>query len=138
MNTASQITHDGFIDKINKDIINVRIITHAGCVSCSAKSSCSVSEIEEKIVEVRNTGTSNFKVGDSVVVALNQNQGFIAVFIGYILPFLVLLLTLIFILSLTDNEGLAGLISLSMLIPYYLIVYLFRNQIRNRFSFRIL
>ena len=138
MNTTSQITHDGFIDSINKDIINVRIITHAGCVSCSAKSSCSVSEIEEKIVEVRNTGLTNFKVGDAVVVALNQNQGFVAVFIGYILPFFVLLFTLIFILSLTDNEGLAGLISLSMLIPYYLIVYLFRKQIRNRFSFRIL
>jgi sigma-E factor negative regulatory protein RseC len=138
MNTSSQITHDGFINSINKDIINVRIITHAGCVSCSAKSSCSVSEIEEKIVEVRNTGLKNFKVGDAVVVALNQNQGFVAVFIGYILPFFVLLFTLIFMLSLTDNEGLAGLISLSMLIPYYLIVYLFRKQIRNRFSFRIL
>lgn len=138
MNTSSQITHDGFIDSINKDIINVRIITHAGCVSCSAKSSCSVSEIEEKIVEVRNTGLTNFKVGDAVVVALNQNQGFVAVFIGYILPFFVLLFTLIFMLSLTDNEGLAGLISLGMLIPYYLIVYLFRKQIRNRFSFRIL
>jgi sigma-E factor negative regulatory protein RseC len=138
MNTSSQITHDGFINSINKDIINVRIITHAGCVSCSAKSSCSVSEIEEKIVEVQNTGLTNFKVGDAVVVALNQNQGFVAVFIGYILPFFVLLFTLIFMLSLTDNEGLAGLISLSMLIPYYLIVYLFRKQIRNRFSFRIL
>ena len=137
MNTKTQITHDGFVESFNDEVINVRIITSAGCVSCSAKSSCSVSEIEEKIVEVRNIGQHDYKVGDSVVVALDQNQGFVAVFIGYILPFFVLLFTLITILSFTDNEGLAGLSALGMLIPYYLIVYLFRRQIRNRFSFKI-
>jgi len=138
MSTKTQITHDGFIESFNEEIINVRIITSAGCVSCSAKSSCSVSEIEEKIVEVRNVGQHDYKVGESVVVALDQNQGFIAVFIGYILPFFVLLFTLITVLHLTDNEGLAGLLALGMLVPYYLIVYLFRTQIRNRFSFKII
>ncbi|MCK5856800.1 MAG: SoxR reducing system RseC family protein [Bacteroidales bacterium] len=137
MKTQNQITHDGFVDSIDTDTIYVRIIAMAGCVSCSANSSCSVSDIEEKIVEVRNNKNQSFKIGDRVVVALNQNQGFTAVFIGYLLPFLILLITLITILSFTDNQGIAGLISLAMLIPYYFMVFLFRKSIRNRFSFQI-
>jgi len=137
MNSANQITHDGFIQSIDDKIISVRIISKAGCVSCTAKSSCSVSDIEEKIVEVRNTGKQDYKIGDAVVVALDQNKGFVAVFIGYILPFFVLLFTLIVGLEFTDNEGLVGLIALGMLIPYYFLVYILKEKIRNHFSFKI-
>ena len=137
MNTKTQITHDGFVESINDESINVRIITTAGCVSCSAKSSCSVSDIEEKIVEVRNKGQQSFKVGDAVVVALEQNQGFKAVFIGYIMPFFVLLFTLIIVNYISGDEGLAGMIALAMLIPYYFGLYLLRNIIRQTFSFVI-
>jgi len=137
MSLNKQITHDGFVESFDDEIINVRIITNAACVSCSAKSSCSVSETEEKIVEVRNTGQHNYRVGEPVVVTLDQNQGFVAVFIAYFLPFLILVSTLIALLYITDSEGLAGIAALGMLIPYYILVYLFRRKIRNRFSFKI-
>ena len=137
MNTENQITHDGHIARIEDGVINVRIIAQAGCVSCSAKSSCSVSEIEEKLVEVPVPPNHSYKVGDAVVVVLNQNQGLKAVFFGYILPFFVLLFSLIGMQAVVHNEGLAGLFALAMLIPYYLGLYLLRNVMRKKFSFQL-
>lgn len=138
MEKASQITHDGRIDAIDSKTIYVKIIASTGCVSCSANSSCSASEIEEKIVEVPNTGNKQYTIGDSVRVALDQGQGFKAVFLGYIMPFFVLLFTLLIMLSLTDNEGISGVVALLMLAPYYLVLYLFNRMIKRNFSFKLI
>jgi sigma-E factor negative regulatory protein RseC len=135
MNTANQITHDGHIAKIADGIIYVRIISNSGCVSCTAKSSCSVAEVEEKIVEVPVIEGREYAIGDAVVVVLNQNQGLKAVFVGYILPFFVLLFSLLGMKYLVGDEGIAGLFALAMLIPYYLGLYLFRKVVRRSFSF---
>ncbi len=137
MNSKNQISHDGRISRIESDIIYIRIIASAGCVSCQASSSCSVSEMEEKIVEVPNLGDQTYTIGESVQVVLKQGQGFSAVFLGYIMPFFVLLFTLIIMLSFTDNEGIAGLTALAMLIPYYFALYLLRSVIKRSFSFRL-
>ena len=137
MNTENQITHDGRIARIESDIIYIKIIAAAGCISCSASSSCSVSEIEEKIVEVPNRGGQTYTIGEAVQVVLKQGQGLSAVLIGYILPFFVLLFTLIIMLSFTDNEGVAGLVSLGMLVPYYALLYVLKNTIKRSFSFRL-
>lgn len=137
MNTENQITHDGRIARIEPDTIYIKIIAMAGCVSCSASSSCSVSEIEEKIVEVPNRGGRTYAIGEAVQVVLKQGQGLSAVLIGYILPFFVLLFTLIIMLSFTDNEGVAGLVSLGMLIPYYALLYVLKSKIKRSFSFRL-
>ena len=40
-------------------------------------------------------------------------------------------------LSITENELLAGLTALGALLPYYLIVYLTKDKLRKTFSFSI-
>ena len=137
MNTENQITHDGHIAKIENGIIYVRIIANSGCVSCTAKSSCSVAEVEEKLVEIPLPTNSKYAAGDAVVVVLDQNQGLKAVFFGYILPFFVLLFSLIGMKQYTHDEGIAGFFAIAMLIPYYLGLYLLRNYVRKKFSFRL-
>jgi len=39
--------------------------------------------------------------------------------------------------NITDNEGLAGLVSLGMLIPYYFLLYVTRVRQKEVFNFRI-
>jgi len=65
------------------------------------------------------------------------SQGYRAAFFGYLLPFLVVFITLILGVSLTKNEGFSGLLSLAVLVPYYAILYLFRNKIKRSFDFEI-
>jgi hypothetical protein len=53
------------------------------------------------------------------------------------LPLIIVCFTLILLLKLTNNEALAGLTSILMLVPYYLILWLLRRVIKKNFKFRL-
>jgi len=134
----TEISHTGAIEEIRNDgSIAVRIVSTPGCVSCSAKGICNASEIEEKIVEVANPKDHNYAVGDVVSVSLKQSAGLHAVMLGYVYPFLVMLITLIIMINITDNQGVAGIVALAMLAPYYLILYLTKSRQKQSFQFEI-
>lgn len=135
--TKNDIEHLGRITSFDSEKITVSIVSQASCVSCSVKGNCSVGEVEEKIVEVANTGDRSLKINDMVTVILDVKSGALAVLLGYFFPFLVLLLTLIAMISLGLNEGISGLIAILMLIPYYAILYITKRQQNKTFSFRL-
>ena len=135
MGTTKEIEHPGVITSIDSSKIKVNITTYSACSSCSVKGICSISDVKDKMVEVPNTG--DFSVGQEVQVILHQTLGFKALYLGYVQPFIVVLITLIITSSLTRNEVLAGLISLGALAPYYLVLYYYKEKIRNKFTFAI-
>jgi len=51
---ANTIEHPGTITRIGKDEIEVMIMSSSACASCQVKGACSLSEMEEKIVTVKN------------------------------------------------------------------------------------
>jgi len=135
MGASNEIKHPGVITSIDSSKIKVNITTYSACSSCGAKGICSISDVKDKIVEVPKTG--DFSIGQEVQVILHQTQGFKALYLGYVQPFIVVLITLIITSSLTRNEVLSGLISLGTLAPYYLILYYYKEKIRNKFTFAI-
>jgi sigma-E factor negative regulatory protein RseC len=135
MGTSKEIKHPGVITSIDSSKIKVNITTYSACSSCGAKGICSISDVKDKIVEVPKTG--DFSVGQKVQVILHQTQGFKALYLGYVQPFIVVLITLFIASSLTRNEILAGLISLGSLALYYLVLYFYKEKIRNKFTFAI-
>jgi sigma-E factor negative regulatory protein RseC len=68
---------------------------------------------------------------------MEKTMGNKAVLYAYFLPFVILLTTLIVMLSIFHNEAVAGLTSLAILIPYYFILFLQRDKIKKKFTFRI-
>jgi sigma-E factor negative regulatory protein RseC len=135
MGTSKEIKHPGVITSINSSKIKVTITTYSACSSCGAKGICSISDVKDKIVEVPKTG--DFSVGQKVQVILHQTMGFKALYLGYVQPVILVLITLFFTSSITRNEVLAGLISMGALVPYYLILYFCKDKIRNKFTFAI-
>ena len=131
------IKHSGVIKEIDNLQYYVSIVAQSACVACSAKSVCNVSEMKDEIVEVPRNESENFKVGDKVEILMEKSHGTKAVMLGYILPFLIILVTLIVTLSLIGNEGIAGLISIGILVPYYLILYINRDRLKTAFRFRL-
>ncbi|NOX48289.1 MAG: SoxR reducing system RseC family protein, partial [Chlorobi bacterium] len=75
--------------------------------------------------------------GDRVEILMEKSLGTKAVFLGYILPFIVLFITLIVGLNVFDDEGIAGLLALGILVPYYFALYYLRGRLSNTFIFRI-
>jgi len=136
MNGIKTIEHKGFVKKASNDKLIVSIITNSSCASCEVKGSCSASEIEEKEIEIRKF-KEIYNVGEQVIVFFKESLGFRALFLGYLLPFIVLITILIIASSMGLNEGAAGLLALSSLIPYYTIIYFLNKKIKKTFSFSI-
>lgn len=132
----SEIEHIGTIESIDNETIKVKIISQSACASCHAKGVCNAADMQEKIIDVVKTN-DDFAVGECVNVVLKESLGFWALFLGFVLPFLIILLTLIIVIYLTNNEGIAGLASLVILVPYYGILYLKRDQLKKQFSFTL-
>lgn len=76
-----------------------------------------------------------YHVGQRVEVKLKASQGFSALFLGYLLPFFVLLTTMIIASNITQDEGIVGIAAILSLAPYYLALYFFRNKIKKKFTY---
>jgi len=129
-----RISHDGIIDSLEGDDVVVRITGYADCQSCHARGACNVTD--EKYMKVRS-GSGQFNTGDRVRIVLAQSIGFRALFLGYILPFFLVLTILLALSAAGFPEGVAGLASLASLLPYYLGLKLFRRRIERRFSLQL-
>jgi len=134
---SGSIIHPGIIESIHGDKVSVRILAQSACSSCHAKGACTIADIEEKIIEADLDQSVSWKPGDHVMVRMEESLGQKAVLMGYGLPLVVLVGSIILFLSLLNHEGLAALLSILMLVPYYLILYLFRKRLQKEFRFRI-
>lgn len=134
---ANVITHQGIVENIDDAHVFVRIIQASACASCSVKGHCSSADSKEKIIEI-TAPSSLYKIGDSVTVIGQTSMGMMAVLLAFFIPFLVLVISLFILMSVLDgNELLSGLISLGLLVPYYIILWLNKAKLKNNFSFTI-
>lgn len=131
------IEHWGVIKDITPKTVKVSLLNVSGCATCHTKATCSVSDVDNKIIDVLNTG-NEYKKGDKVKIAFQKSLGPLALFIGYLLPFILLMIVLIIALALTNDEVFSGVASLSAVGIYYLFLTLFRNKLKSTFTFRIL
>ena len=135
-NTMSNvISHTGVIDSIDKGVVRVRIVQHSACSSCKVASYCNSAESKEKIIDVRCNDTDGRMVGDTVVVMAAQAVGMKAVVIAFVVPLILILLTIVVTLHLTGKELTAALSGMAVLFPYYALLYVFRRQIERRLTF---
>jgi sigma-E factor negative regulatory protein RseC len=129
------IIHKGIVKKSDDESVTVIITPESACSGCHVEGSCSLSGKVEKSVIVK--GRYNVNEGDNVTVSMKQSTGFIALFLGYVLPLIIVITSLIILVSLRYPELIAGLVSILSLLPYYLILYLFRKRINDNFIFSI-
>lgn len=133
------VTHPGFIKSIANGKAEVSIIAKSACASCEISGSCSVSDTTEKIIDVKLPDDSeNYQIGQAVTVKMKQSSGTWAILFGYVFPFVLIVAALIIFTSMNLDQGLAGVLSLSMLLPYYFVLYLLRNFFKKRFDHSII
>lgn len=130
------IKHEGLISKISDEVLTVSLKGNINCEGCKAKAVCGISDSKDKEIEVFKTNHS-FIINESVQLVLKKDLGLKAVFFAYLLPFILLIFTL-FIASNFLKEWISGLVSLSILIPYYLLLYFTKDSFQKAFKISIL
>lgn len=131
------IEHEGIIEKINDNQVTVRILQQSACSACHAKGVCMAADSKEKLVEVVDF-SGRFRENERVIIEGKESMGYKAVFWAFVLPLVILILTLILTLSLWNfSETEAAISAITALIPYYLILYFLRKKMANSFQFNI-
>lgn len=130
------VKHTGIISKITDGSITVALDGNINCEACNAKTACGVSESNSKEIKIVNTDRS-FQVNEGVNVIMQKELGLKAVFWAYIFPFILVFIVLI-VASTFLKEWIAGLLSLFILIPYYLMLHFFNNSFESAFKISIL
>ena len=136
MSDHNLIDHLGIVDRIEGDVAHVKINSESACSACHAKGVCGAADQEEKFLDVPLSGAS-YKTGEQVHVQVARRLGFKAVALGYFYPFLLLMAVLILLLLIGMSELKAGSLALLSILPYYLLLYLFRKRIESTFTFSI-
>ena len=133
---SSKVTHEGIIEAINNRHISVRIIQQAACASCKVAAHCNASDTKVKIVDVY-ADSSHLTVGQKIVVSTSGSAVKNALLIGFLFPLFMIVFLIVFSKVLGKTDDIAALLALGSLIPYYIIVWLFRNKIAQKITFHI-
>lgn len=134
---SNKISHPGVVDGIEGDCVKVRIVQTSACAACKVAAHCNASESKEKLVDVFGCDTAKYATGQEVVVSASREVANRAILLGFGLPLLLLIGVLLMVLRWTGDEGTAAMASLGALVPYYIVLWLLRDSIRQQVSFQI-
>ncbi len=130
------IEHAGVIHQIDGRHIRVQILQESACSACHAKGACSAADMKDKFVDIESDG-SDYKVGEQVSLYGQSSMGLFAVLLAFVIPFLIILLTLFILKNYIDNEAISGSIALGTLLPYFIILSFFNSRLKSKLKFQI-
>lgn len=138
LNTMSElISHTGTIDSISDGMVRVRIVQSSACASCKVASHCTSAESKEKIVDVRCNDALAYRVGQEVEVMAGTSVGMKAVLLAFVIPTVIVIAVIVGALQMEVSQGFAAIYGLVALIPYYIVLSLFRKKLEKELSFWI-
>ncbi|MCQ2177700.1 MAG: SoxR reducing system RseC family protein [Bacteroidales bacterium] len=136
MISSDDIVHEGRVISVDSQFTTVEITAESACSSCHARGLCGVSESKSKIIEIP-TVCIGLEPGQTVNVYLKRSMGLKAVWLAYVVPLIVLIAVLLTLMATGLGELASGLGGIAAVAMYYAVIWLFRNRLRNEYSFYI-
>lgn len=130
-NTDS-VCRKGVVIAIQTSSISVKIENTSACHSCRAKQFCGISEKQKQIIEIFTPNPKEYKTGEKVRVGIRPYEGWFAVGLAYIVPLLLLLMTVAVGVLTGLSEINSGISAIIVLISYYLGLFSMRNKLKNK------
>ncbi len=128
--------HRGIVKENSRGELIINVAGVPACSCCSQRNVCTISQKAGAEIVLKNFH-GNFHEGQEVNISVKTSQGLRAVFFGYVFPLICVLSVLIVVKSITGDEGLSGIFSLAVLVPYYMILYGLRSHLRKSFKYII-
>ena len=134
-----QIRHEGIVESVEEGLVRVRILQASACAACKVASRCHTAEAKEKIIDVAVDAREAFRweKGQTVTVCTSGTMAVRALLLGFGIPLLLMLAVLVGTKMAGGSEGLAALMMLVSLIPYYIGLWFSRNRIARSIAFHI-
>ncbi len=130
----NNVCKKGIVRKIEGEKVWVEIVVSSACGGCVAKNMCNISEKKNEIVETENITGEEFTVGESVQIQMRERKAHQAVVLGYLLPFIVLIVGLFGCYAITHIEWLSALVAFGLTAMYYMVLKLFDKRLEKKFT----
>lgn len=130
------LRHTGIVKEVTPNSLIVSIVNQSACSGCHAKGACTVADVQEKEIEVTRF-RNLYRPGSMVTVLFRESSGLKALFLGYILPLILLLIALILTIEISGSEILGAFIGLGILVPYYIVLFLNKDKLKKAFTFEL-
>ena len=137
MSGVKFVEHTGYVEEISSGQAKVRILSESACASCHAKGACTAADMKEKVIDVYTNNIKGVEIGKQVVIQGQKSLGLKASMIAYIIPFVLVIITLFLTFAITQDESISGITSLVILVPYFLLVKLYTPKLKKTFVFTI-
>ena len=124
---SNDIVHRAVVDSVSDGVVRI-LFRQAGCSACSVKSSCGLADSANKIIEIP-LNDRNVRKGEEVLIHISQGSGFRAIALSYVVPFVLVMATLLILSEVGVAELVAGLVALLILIPYFILLRIFNKRL---------
>lgn len=131
------IAKEGIVREVKDNCVTVAVTSCSACHHCQAKVFCGLSESKEKLVEIETLDASAYKKGDAVVVLMSLANGYSALVLGYLVPLLVMVVTIVTFSLCGYDDFISGISGIIVLIPYYFGIFLLNKKLKSIFSFKL-
>ena len=132
-----EISHTGRIVEVTPGYNTVEIVSESACAQCHASAFCGLGDVKVKAVQVPARPLDRYVPGQEVYVNMKATMGHKAVWLGYVIPLLLMMASVLAALKCGAGELAAGLCGIGAVALYYAILAAFRGKLRNQYDFYI-
>ncbi len=131
------IEHEGTIHKIDGNQLTVLISQNSACSECHAKGACMAADTKEKMVNVVDD-TGKYRLNERVMLSGKTSIGYNAILWAFVIPLILMIGVIVASTSIWDiGELQAACMSITVLAPYYVFLYMVRSKMGKRLAFTI-
>ena len=132
-----EISHKAKIVQINAGSVEAEIEVKSACAQCALQKACQMHETSQRTIIIPVEQGKSYRIGEVVEVSISLDEGMLAAFYAYVLPLILVLLTLFISLINGASEIISGICSIIVLIPYYFGVFLKKKFFARKLNFKI-
>ena len=101
---ANTIRHQGIVENIEGSHLQVRIVQTSACATCSIKGHCTSADTKEKLIDIVESESHTYRQGDKVWVLGELSMGMQAVLLAFVIPLILIVVTLFVGMALFADE----------------------------------
>ena len=132
------IEKTGIITQITPKEICVKIQQTTSCDGCHHQTNCSLKHCQEKLLTLPLPTNFKANIGQKVTLQLSSSQGIWCLSLGFIIPLVILLISLMMSLKIFhQSESFSILIALICVIFYYILLFMLRRMTNKFFTISI-
>ena len=133
----NNIRQCGIIESIHGNRAHIRTTRSSACGSCEASAGCHAIRGKTFHVDIVDDRLANHKPGDHVYIEIPAKTGRLALLVGFGLPLVIFVATLLCLHTLGTKDDQAALGAIGTLVAYYLIIYILRRTVNRHFAIHL-